>query len=185
MLKSGIHFIHTSESPKAHEKRSREASEGPLKGLSDHHGLPTHTYLQTHTWESLWGHFFSHSPLHLFIPFPHSSSLTCLRESESSAKEKKKKGKQKKRGWIWAEKHPLGLFPFIKELLQISCLIHEGGLRRDTSWHDRQSPSLFGKRGSDRTRGDMPVPIRAPGCHRLVNSWGRNQPFHWNQSVVN
>ena len=42
--------------------------------------------------------------------------------------------------------------------------MREGGLRRDTFWHDRQSPSLTGKRGSDRTRGDMPAPIKPPGA---------------------
>lgn len=163
-------------------ERARQPSEGSLKcSFRPQWIAHTQTYSQIHTWESLWGHCFL---IHLctclyllpILPFFHVSV---------SPSHRKKKRKEKQRGWIWAEKHPLGLFPFLKELLQISCLIYEGGLRRDTSWHDRQSPSLSGKRGSDRTRGDMPVPIRAPGCHRLVNSWERNQAFHWNRSVVN
>lgn len=182
MLKRWVHFVHMNASPKAHRNGQttiRRLFEVLFRATVD---CP-HTYSQTHTWESLWGHCFL---IHLctclyLLPVPPFSMSEWVRVIEI----KKKERKEKQRGWIWAEKHPLGLFPFLKELLQISCLIYEGGLRRDTSWHDRQSPSLSGKRGSDRTRGDVPVPIRAPGCRRLVNSWEQNQPFHWNQSVVN
>lgn len=148
----------------------------------------TTDYPQVSTNTLLWKSeraLFSNSPLHLFIPSPrYSFFLICVRVIEK--KKRRRRRKEKQRGWIWAEKHPLGLFPFLKELLQISCLIYEGGLRRDTLWHDRQSPSLSRKRGLDRTMGDVPGSIGGPGgCHRLVNSWGRDQPFHLNQSVVN
>lgn len=168
--------------PQKHTERARQPSEGSLKS-SFRPPWITHTQVFTNAlFRKSLRALFSNSPLHLFIPSPHSSLFSM---SEWVRVIRRKKRKEKQRGWIWAEKHPLGLFPFLKELLQISCLIYEGGLRRDTFWHDRQSPSLSAKCGSDRTRGDIPVSIRALGCHKLVNSWRQNQPFHWNQSVVN
>lgn len=171
MLKSWFHFVHMNASPKAYrngQRTIRRLFEVVFKATMD---CP-HTYSQTHTCKTLWGHcFLIHLCTCLYL-------LPILRSFHVwvSPSHRKKKREEKQRGWIWAEKHPLGLFPFLKELLQISCFIYEGGLRRDTSWHDRQSPSLG---NVDRTGPG------APGCLRLVNSWEQNQPFHWNQSVVN
>lgn len=90
---------------------------------------------------------------------------------------RKKMRKEKQRGWIWAEKHPLGLFPFLKELLQISCLIYEGGLRRDISWHDRQSPSLSGN--VDRTGPGVQSlpPSRPQGVTDWSTAGSKTSPF--------
>lgn len=174
MLKSWVHFVHMTVSPKAHgngQTTIRRLFEVLFWATMDY----PHTYSQTHTWESLWGHcFLIHFCTCLYLlpvlPFLH----VWVSPSHS-----KKKRKEKQRGWIWAEKHPLGLFPFLKELLQISCLIYEGGLRRDTSWHDRHSPSLSEKCGSDRTRPG--VICQSPSGPRDATDWStagsKTNPF--------
>ncbi len=167
MLKSWVHFADMSTTPKSTWKGPDNHHKALWSALSGHHGLPTHTYSQTHTWETLWGHCFL---IHLctclyllpILPFFHVWVSPSHR----------KKRKEKQRGWIWAEKHPLGLFPFLKELLQISCLIYEGGLRRDTSWHDRQSPSLSGKTWIGPDQGWYASPRHGPGVPQTGQQLG-------------
>lgn len=179
MFKSWVHFVHMSASSKAHgngQTTIRRLFEVLFRATMD---CP-HTYSQTHTWGSLWGHcFLIHFCTCLYLlpvlPFLH----VWVSPSHS-------KKKERKTAWVnLSRETSSGSFSFFKRTppdLMFNLW------RRAQAWYILAWQSIFLWEtwiGPDQTRGDMPVPIRAPGCHRLVNSWEQNQPFHWNQSVVN
>lgn len=93
-------------------ERARQPSEGSLKCSV---GPPWITHTQVFTNALLRKSsraLFSHSPLHLFIPFPRSSFFPCLSESESSEKEKKK---ERKTAWVnLSRETSSGSFSFFK-----------------------------------------------------------------------